>query len=167
MIKRDVRASAQAIAVIFIVLAMGLIYVGHQMSVAQKEVSELRETTNTIIETMQGIQENLQIQVSELEELIVECGVTIDNGSEVTTETVHLTKGATALEALRRVAVVETTYYTGLGEFIDKINGVGAETGKYWAFYYWSENDWRYAEVGAGSYKVKDVDNIKFIYTSW
>lgn len=158
---------------IFVVLAMGLIYVGYQMSVAQKQVSELRETTNTIIGTMQGIQENLQIQVSELEELIVECGVTIDNGTEVTTETVYLTKGGTALEALRRVAVVETTYYAGLGEFIDSINGISnnLEAGKNWMWYIWSKNEdtWELAPVSAGGYDLKDGDDIKFSYEipSW
>lgn len=162
-----IERGVQTIAVIFIVLGMSLVYVGYQMSSAQKQLSDLEKTTNTIIEALQGIQENLQIRVNELDNLIIECGVTTDNGTVTTTETVFLTKGATALEALRRVAVVETTYYTGLGEFINKINGVGAEAGKYWAFYYWSENDWGYASVGAGSYKVKDADNIKFVYTSW
>ena len=162
-----IEGSAQAIAVIFIVLGMGLIYVGHQTSVAREKLSELEKTTSTVIGALQKLQENLQIRVSELDDLIVECGVTIDNGTVATTRSVYLTRGATALEALRRVAVVETKYYPGLGESIQKINGVGAETGKYWAFYYWSENDWKYSEVGSGSYEVKDVDNIKFIYTSW
>ncbi len=162
-----IEKGVQAIIVIFVVLGMSLVHVGYQASAAQEQLNELEKTTSTIVEALQGIQETLQIRVSELENLIIKCGITIDNGTVATTETVYLTKGATALEALRRVAVVETTYYTGIGEFIDKINGIGAETGKYWAFYYWSENDWRYAEVGAGSYKVEDVDNIKFIYTSW
>ncbi|MEA1904442.1 MAG: DUF4430 domain-containing protein, partial [Candidatus Hadarchaeota archaeon] len=126
----------------------------------------------TIVESLQGMQETLQIRVNELEELIVECGVTIDNDSEATTETVYLTKGATALEALRRVAVVETTYYTGLGEFIDSINGISndPETGEYWMWYIWGENEaWTLAPVGAGSYELKDGDNVKFSYetASW
>lgn len=162
-----IERSVQAIVVIFVVLGMCLVYVGHQASGAQEQLDELEKKTNTIVDALQGMQETLQVRVSELENLIVECGITIDNGTVATTETLYLTKGATALEALRRVAVVETTYYTGIGEFINKINGVGAETGKYWAFYYWSENDWRYAEVGAGSYKVKGADNIKFVYASW
>jgi hypothetical protein len=146
---------------------MTAVYVGYQASVAQKQLNELEKKTSSIVEALQGIQETLQTRVSELENLIVECGITIDNGTVATTETVYLTKGATALEALRRIAVVETTYYGGIGEFIDKINDVGAETGKYWAFYHWSENEWKYAEVGAGNYKVMDADNIKFTYTSW
>jgi hypothetical protein len=162
-----IERSVQAIVVIFVVLGMCLVYVGHQASVAQEQLDELERRTNTIVDALQGMQETLQVRVSELENLIVECGITIDNGTVATTETLYLTKGATALEALRRVAVVETTYYTGLGEFINKINGVGAEAGKYWAFYYWSENNWGYASVGAGSYKVKDADNIKFVYASW
>ena len=168
MVKKEV----QAIAVIFIVFVLGLVYVGHQTSVTQKQVNELEETTNTVVESLQEMQETLQIQVNELEELIVECGVTIDNGSGVTAKTVYLTKGATALEALRRVAVVETTYYAGLGEFIDSINGVSndPETGKYWMWYIWGENEtWTLAPVGADSYELKDEDNIKFSYEtpSW
>lgn len=162
-----IEGSVQAFAVIFVVLGMGLVYVGYQTSVAREQLSDLENTTDTIVGALQKIQENLQIRVSELDDLIVECGVTIDNGTVATTGTVYLTKGATALEALRRVATVETVYYTGLGESVRKINGVGAETGKYWAFYYWSENDWKYSEVGSGKYEVKDVDNIKFVYTSW
>lgn len=167
MVGRDI----QVIVVIFVVLAMGLIYVGHQMSVTQKQVSELRETTNTISEIMRGIQENLQIRMGELEELIVECEITIDNGTGATTETVYLTKGATALEALRRIAVVETTYYAGLGEFVDSINGISndIEAGKFWMWYIWEKGAWTSAPVGAGSYKIEDGDRIKFSYEipSW
>ena len=138
-----IEGSAQVIAVIFIVLGMGLIYVGHQTSILQERVRELEWT-------------------------LVEVGVTIDNGTVVTTHTVHLTKGATALEALRRVAVVETTYYTGLGEFIDSIDGIrnDPEAGMYWMWYIWYENEmtWKYAPVGAGKYVLKDGDNIKFRY---
>jgi len=152
--------------VVFIVIAMGLIYVGYQANKLQGEVNELRSTDSTIIET-------LYTRVSGLENLIIDCEVTIDNSTETATYTVYLTKGATALEALRRVAVVETTYYAGLGEFIDSINGVtnNTATGMYWMWYVWNENEaaWRYASVGAGSYVLEDGENIKFRYEvpSW
>lgn len=162
MVKKEV----QAVAVVFIVVAMGLIYVGYQVTDLQGQVSELQDTTSTIVET-------LYTRVSELEELIIECGVTIDNSTETTTHTVYLTKGATALEALRRVAVVETTYYAGLGEFIGSINGIAndPDTGMYWMLYIWYESEatWNYASTGAGSYVLKDGENIKFKYElpSW
>lgn len=162
MVKKEV----QALAVIFIVIAMGLIYTGYQVNKLQGEVNELRSAHSTIIET-------LYTQVGELENLIVDCEVAIDNSTETATHTVYLTKGATALEALRRVAVVETTYYAGIGEFIDSINGVtnNTATGMYWMWYTWDENEatWKYAPVGAGSYVLEDGDNIMFRYEvpSW
>jgi len=131
----------QAAAVIICVLALALVYVGHRTA------------------TLEG-------RVSELENLIVGCEITIDNGLGAVTENVYLTKGTTALEALRRVAVVETTYYAGLGEFIDSINGVAndEEAGKYWMWYLWENGAWKLASVGPGSYKIKDGDKIKFSY---
>lgn len=155
-----IKSEVQAMIIFFAVLSMSLVYVAYQVNNLQMQIRDLQKTTGTIIEA-------LCTHVSELENLIVKCGVTIDNGTATITETVYLTKGATALEALRRVAVVETTYYSGLGEFVNKINGVGGDPGKYWAFFYWGENDWVYSEIGPGSYKVRDVDNIKFWYTSW
>lgn len=162
MIKKEV----QALAVIFVVVAMGLIYVVYQVDALRGEINELRNTHDTIVRA-------LSAQVSELENLIVECEVTIDNGTTSTTHTVYLTKGATALEALRRVAVVETKYYAGMGEFIVSINGVANDTtaGKYWMWYIWDENEatWNYASVGAGSYVLEDGENIMFRYEapSW
>ena len=162
-----IERSVQAMIVILVIVGMAAVYVGYQANVAQNHLNDLEKTTNSIIETLQGMQDTLQTRVNELENLIVKCGITIDNGTATTTEIVYLTKGAKALEALRRVAMVETIYYAGLGEFIDKINGIGGETGKYWAFYHWSENEWKYADVGAGDYKVMNADNIKFVYTPW
>lgn len=155
----------QAIAVTFVVLALGLVYVGHQANDLRGQVNDLQEANSTIVET-------LYQRMGELEELIIECGVTIDNGAGTTTHTVYLTKGASALEALRRIAVVETTYYSELGEFIDSVNGIGndPEVGKYWMWYIWGENEaWTPAPEGAGNYELKDGDNIKFSYEapSW
>lgn len=146
-------------AVIFIVIAMGLIYAEYQVNELQGRVKGLQSTTSTVVEA-------LYTRVGELENLIVECEVTIEDGSTPTTEAVYLTKGATALEALRRVAVVETTYYAGLGEFIDSINGVSNDpgTGKYWMWYSLENGDWTLAPVGAGGYELSDGDNIKFSY---
>jgi hypothetical protein len=160
MIKKEV----QAVVVIFIVLAMGLVYVGHQTSGLQGQVNELQGTTDTIVGA-------LRARVNELENLIVECGIEIDNGTKVTTETVYLTKGAAALEALRRVAVVEVTYYPGLGEFIDSINGISNDLAesKYWMWHIWENGTWTLAPVSAGNYKLSDGENILFRYevVSW
>jgi hypothetical protein len=161
-----IRKEVQALAVIFVVVAMGLTYAAYEVNTLRGEINELRNTHDTIIKA-------LYTQVDELENLIVECEVNIDNSTTTTTHTVYLTKGATALEALRRVAVVETKYYAGMGEFIVSINGVANDTatGKYWMWYIWNENDanWSYAPVGAGSYVLEDGENIMFRYEvpSW
>lgn len=162
MIKKEV----QALAVIFVVLGMGLAYTVYELNTLRGSVNELRDTQDTIIEA-------LSERVSELENLIVGCEVNIDNGEATTTRIVYLTRGATALEALRRVAVVETQYYAGLGEFIVSINGLAndSSTGKYWMWYLWYENEgtWKYAKVGAGDYVLEGSENILFKYEvpSW
>ncbi len=157
--RRIIKKEVQVAAVFSIVVALGLIYGCQQISDLQGKVNRLESTTSTVVEA-------LYTRVEELENLIVECGVTIDDGSTPTIGTVHLTKGATALDALRRIAVVETTYYAGVGEFIDSINGVSNDpgAGKYWMWYIWENEGWVLAPVGAGNYGLNDGDNIKFSY---
>lgn len=95
-------------AVVLVILVLGLIYLGSQNAKLEHDVRELRDTKNTIVNA-------LTVRLTKLEELLIECEVTINNGTATKTETVYPTKGATALEALRRIAVVETTFYRGLG----------------------------------------------------
>lgn len=129
-------------------LGLGLVYLGSQ-------VHSLRE------------------RVDEVDYLVIDGRISIDNGTDVSTKTVHLTRGATALEALRRIATVETTVYPGSGEFITGINGLDENkaSGRYWMIYRWSENEgnWSLLQVGASSYRLKNEDNIRFSYEkpSW
>ena len=138
-----VKKETQAIAVILTVLALGLIFVGYR----------------TIA---------LETRVKELDWLIVRADVMIDNGTENVTHTVYLTRGGTALEALRRIAVVETRYFVGIGEYIVSIDGLREDpaAGRYWMWYLWYENEaaWRYAPVGAGNYTLEDGDRVRFSY---
>ncbi len=159
-----IRKEMQAIIVVFIILASGLAYTVNQQRLLQEQVNDLQETTGVLVET-------LYHRINELENLIVECYVTIDNGTESTTHTVYLTKGATALDALRRVAVVQTQFYPGLGEYIVSINGLqeNVDANKFWMWYIEENGVWVLAPVGAGSYELRDDDNIKFSYEvpSW
>ncbi|MEM0090246.1 MAG: DUF4430 domain-containing protein [Nitrososphaerota archaeon] len=156
-----VRKEFQAIIIAFVVLSLALVYVGYQVYDLQAQLAEQTKKTDTLIET-------LVTRIDELKGLILKVEVTIDNGSVKETETIWLTKGATALEALRRVAVVETKYFAGLGEFIESIDGLknNPEAGKYWMWYIWNEEklEWEYAPVGADSYKLRDGDKIMFRY---
>jgi hypothetical protein len=155
MVKRE----TQTIIVVFIIIALALVHVGRQQSILWEQVSDLQESTSALVE-------NLYPRISELEGLLIECEVTIDNGTENVTHTVYLTKGVTALDALRRVAVVETTFYAGLGEYINSIDGLRENfaANKFWMWYIWENEAWTLAPVGAGAYELVDGDAIKFSY---
>lgn len=84
--KKGVKASI----LLTLILGLGLVYLGGQVY-------------------------SLQNRVDKLDWLVIEAGVTIENESGVETKAVHLTRGATALEALQRTATVETKFFSGLG----------------------------------------------------
>lgn len=156
-----VRKEFQAIIIAFVVLSLALVYVGYQVYGLETQLAEQREKTGALVEA-------LVARLDELEELILEVEVTVDNGNTTKADVIWLTKGATALEALRRVATVETTYFAGLGEFIESVDGLrnNPDAGKYWMWYIWNKEraQWEYAPVGAGSYRLKDGDRIMFRY---
>lgn len=138
-LEKGVKASL----LVVLILGLGLVYVGAQVN-------------------------SLQDRADELDWLMIDSGVTIDNGTGTTTNAVHLTRGATALEALQRTATVETKIYPGQGAYITEINGVheNKSAGKYWMIYRWNEQgeNWSMLQVGAGSYELEEGDNIKFSY---
>lgn len=133
--------AARASLLLIIVLGLGLVYVGDRVN-------------------------SLDGRVDELDYSIIETGVSIDNGSGAVTETVHLTRGATGLEALHRVADVGTDYYTGMGVLIRSINGISNEDqeGMNWIYYVWENGGWVMPMKGAGNYRLEEGDNIMFSY---
>jgi hypothetical protein len=137
-----VERSVQAVAVVFIILALGMIYLGSQVN-------------------------SLQGRVEKLEWMVIKVSVTIDNGSGSRTEVVYLTRGATALEALNRVAAVGTKLYS-FGVFVTSIDGIAnvPENHMYWMFYTWNakENKWGAIPVGVGKYELSDGENFKASY---
>ncbi|MDR3298317.1 MAG: DUF4430 domain-containing protein [Candidatus Nomurabacteria bacterium] len=70
-------------------------------------------------------------------------------------------EGETALATLKDLCDVESQG-SDYGDFVTGIDGVDADTEHYWAFYV---ND-AYATEGAGTYKTKDGDSIKWELTS-
>lgn len=114
---------------------------------------------------------SLESRFREMESTLmtVEVGATIDYGDNVgRTTTVHLAKGSTVLDAFKKIATVETRYYTGLGEYVVSIDGVSEDmsANKYWQWYILQENtaSWGLGPVGAGSYELSGGENIKFSY---
>lgn len=126
-----------------IILGIGLVYVGAQVQEIEKNVEEVQST-------------------------IVSSEIVIYNGTAEISKEVKLTKGSTALEALKRVATVETKAYPAIGKMITSINGVenNQSAGTYWLIGYRNstEQDWKPAEVGVGSLELEDNQEILFWY---
>jgi hypothetical protein len=135
--------------VALVVLALGVIYIGAQVNA-------------------------LETRVKEIDWLVIETSITIDNGTDARTETVYMTRGATALEALNRIATVETKVYS-FGVSVQAIDGLQKEIwdseGMFWYFYTWNEaeNKWDPIPVGVGKYELSDGENFKAVYEyhSW
>lgn len=137
------RKETKVVVIILVVFGLGLIYIADEVS-------------------------SLQDRVDEVDYLIVESGVTVDNGDSVQTYTVNLTRGASALEAVQRVADVDTKSFPGMGRYVTGINGLcenHAES-KYWMVYGLSDENQRWVsfDVGVSNYELKAGDNIKFSY---
>lgn len=129
--------------IIAIVLGLGLIYLGSEV-------------------------QNLQGDVKELESRIVEAEIIIDNGTAEVSEKVQLTRGATALEGLERVATVKTKHYGGMGEMIRSINGVSNNrtSGKFWLIGYRNSTagEWKSMTVSASEFELNEGQDILFWY---
>jgi hypothetical protein len=71
----------------------------------------------------------------------------------------EITIGKTALDLTREKAIIKTKG-EGVNAYVTEINGQEALNSKkeYWAFYV----NGKMAEVGAGSYKLKDGDKIEW-----
>jgi len=64
----------------------------------------------------------------------------------------------TALDLLKSNYQVVTKTFSGLGEFVESINGIKPDSKHFWAFYVNGKS----SNVGAGSYTVKDGDKLEW-----
>ena len=76
-------------------------------------------------------------------------------------------KGATVYDAMAKLASstsfsFNAKYYSGLGYFIDAINGVKNANGDYWTLYV----NGTYATVGASAYILSENDSVEWKYTN-
>lgn len=100
-----------------------------------------------------------EIQPSQAQKLLrVSQAITSQPGT-AKFDTIHVAKGKTALDALKQTNKVEMDG-TGANAFITGINGIKPNPDKkeFWAYYV---ND-KQAEVGAGSYILKEGDKIEW-----
>ncbi|HCM51533.1 TPA: hypothetical protein DIS56_00115 [Candidatus Saccharibacteria bacterium] len=77
--------------------------------------------------------------------------------SQTTYVKYHGVEGQTALDLLKKYALVETKHYD-FGDLVTSVNGTPGNGPKYWSFYV---ND-KLAEVGAGTYVTNDADTIEW-----
>ncbi|MDP2704407.1 MAG: DUF4430 domain-containing protein [bacterium] len=75
-------------------------------------------------------------------------------------------KGATVYDAMAKLASstsfsFNAKYYSGLGYFIDAINGIKNANGNYWTLYV----NGKYATVGASAYVLSENDSVEWKYT--
>lgn len=79
---------------------------------------------------------------------------------------ISVEKGTTAYDAMAKLASstsfsFSAKYYSGLGHFIDAINGIKNANGNYWTLYV----NGKYATVGASAYVLSENDGIEWKYT--
>ncbi len=68
-------------------------------------------------------------------------------------------EGKTALEILKSTHQVQTKAFTGIGEFVQSIDGLEADSKTtFWSFYV----NGRQSPVGAGEYKTHEADEIEW-----
>lgn len=66
--------------------------------------------------------------------------------------------GKNALDLLKASHKVEVKVYSGIGEFVDAIDGLKSDTKHFWSFYV----NGKQSTVGAGSYTTKTTDTIEW-----
>lgn len=71
-------------------------------------------------------------------------------------------EGKSALELLKAKYQVQTKVYSGLGEFVESINGIKPDSAHFWEFYINGKS----STVGASSYVTKSEDNIEWKLSS-
>ncbi len=92
-----------------------------------------------------------------------------DNGSTWLTTgkyDISVQKGATVYDTMTTLASTtqfsfNAKYYSGLGYFIDAINGIKNANGNYWTLYV----NGTYATVGASAYRLSANDSIEWKYS--
>jgi len=74
-------------------------------------------------------------------------------------------KGSTLLEVTQEVAEVNFTVHTGMGAFVNSINGVENEDPFYWMWWCWSPSSgWTLGPVAADKYVVSDGEILMWYY---
>jgi len=115
--------------------------------------------------------QNFYTEISQdLEALTMQVSILIDyrNGSREWHNNTRVPIGISLLNATRMVA--EVNYTPGQwGAFINTINNVGGESGRYWLWYHWSPpaSRWEMGPVASDSYVLHHGDMLSWVYESF
>lgn len=104
----------------------------------------------------------------DLEALTMQVSILIDygNGSREWRNNTRVPLGISLLNATRMVA--EVNYTVGhWGAFVNTINNVGGDPGRYWLWYYWSSSTskWEIGPVASDAYVLHHGDILSWVYT--
>jgi hypothetical protein len=80
------------------------------------------------------------------------------NTTQQSTITYQGEEGKSALQILKEKYQTQTKEFTGMGEFVQSINGVVPDSSHFWAFYVNGVS----SQVGASQYQTKATDNIEW-----
>lgn len=118
--------------------------------------------------------ENLRYQtlyqdtLGDLKAVSIQVSVVINygNGTKEWHNNTRVPIGISLLNATRMVA--EVNYTPGQwGAFVNTINNVGGEHGRYWFWYYWnSSSQWETKWVASDAYILHHEDIVSWVYVS-
>ncbi len=95
----------------------------------------------------------------------VSMGIKYKNGTVEWHNSTVLRSGTTLLEATSKISRVNYTEYTGMGCFVDSINGVRNEPPYYWMWWYWDRSaGWTLGPVAADKYVLSDGEVVMWFY---
>ncbi|MCX8171549.1 MAG: DUF4430 domain-containing protein [Candidatus Bathyarchaeota archaeon] len=105
---------------------------------------------------------------ADLKRLTMPVNILIDyeNGTKVWYNNTAVPRETNVLMATKIVASVEGTEYPEMGTFVDSINGVRNEGGRYWIWYIWNpdKGSWEWGPVASDKYILHEGDTIMWKY---
>lgn len=113
---------------------------------------------------------NYQALSEDLESLTILVSIKIDygNGTAVWYNGTRVPLNSTLLAATRMVSSVGYTT-SGLGAFVNSINGVGDDPNIFWIWHFWDPESkkWEWGPVGSDQWMLHSGDIVSWTYTSF
>lgn len=92
------------------------------------------------------------------EENLISVNQTVEGSNLNKPDGYQIETGKVALDLLKSTHQVKAKEYSGIGEFVEEIDGIKPDNRHFWAFYVNGKS----STVGASSYTLKDGDKIEW-----